>query len=76
MDDLFEAPVLLIGKRVLLLYHEHTPEEVEVFWNQKSYGRLTPVDLHVNCRVKRDRSRNMLVESSPREPYKGGGLWK
>ncbi len=73
---LFEAPVLLIGKRVLLLYHEHAPNEVEAFWNQKSYGRLTPVDLHVNCRVKRDRNRNMLVKSSPKDPYKGGGLWK
>jgi putative transposase len=73
---LFEAPVLLIGKRVLLLYHEHAPNEVEAFWKQKSYGRLTPVDLHVNCRVKRDRNRNTLVETSPREAYKGGGLWK
>ena len=73
---LFETPAFLIGKRVLLLYHEHTPNIVEVFWDQKSYGFLTPVDLHVNCRVKRDRSRNMLVESSPRESYKGGGLWK
>ena len=27
---LFEAPVLLIGQRVLLLYHEHTPKQVEI----------------------------------------------
>lgn len=42
---LFETPVFLIGKRILLLYHEHTPNEVEVFWDQKSYGFLRPVDL-------------------------------
>jgi putative transposase len=73
---LFEAPVVLIGKRVLLLYHEHVPSQVEVFWNQKSHGFLTTVDLHVNCRVKRDRNRNAQLESTPKEPYKGGDLWK
>ena len=73
---LFEAPVLLIGKRALLLYHEHTPKQVEIFWNKKSHGFLTPVDLHVNCRVKRDRNHNTQLESTPRELYKGGGLWK
>jgi len=73
---LFEAPVLLIGKRVLLLYHEHTPKQVEIFWNKESHGFLTSVDLHVNCRVKRDRNHNTQLESTPREPYKGGDLWK
>ena len=73
---LFEAPVFLIGKRVLLLYHEHTPKEVEIFWDKQSHGFLNPVDLHVNCRVKRDRNRNTQLESTPGKLYKGGGLWK
>ncbi len=73
---LFEAPVVLIGKRELLLYHEHAPSQVEVFHNQKSHGFLTMVDLHVNCRVKRDRNRNAQLESTLKEPYKGGDLWK
>lgn len=74
--NLFEAPVLLIGKRVLLLYHEHEPQKIEVFWEQKSHGFLVPVDLHVNCRVKRDRNRNTELESSTDVAYQGGGLWK
>ena len=73
---LFEAPVLLIGKRVLLLYHEQEPQKIEVFWEQTSHGFLVPVDLHVNCRVKRDRNKNTELESSTDPAYRGGGLWK
>jgi len=74
--NLLEAPVALIGKRVLLLYHEHTPRTVEVFFKQTSYGLLVPVDLHVNCRVKRDRNKNTELKSASPTDYKGGGLWK
>ncbi len=74
--NLFEAPVLLIGKRVLLMYHENEPGRVEVFFEQASHGFLVPVDIHVNCRVKRDRNKNTELESSERSGYQGGGLWK
>lgn len=73
---LFEAPVLLIGKRVLLLYHEREPQRIEVFWNEKSHGFLVPVNIHVNCRVKRDRNKNTELESSGKTDYQGGDLWK
>jgi putative transposase len=72
---LFEAPVVLIGQRVLLLYHELEHCQVEVFFNQLSHGFLVPVDLHVNCRVKRDKSKGTELESGP-TTYEGGGLWK
>jgi hypothetical protein len=29
---------------------------VEILFSNKSYGFLTPVDLVVNCRVKRDKN--------------------
>jgi len=73
---LFEAPVSLTGKRILLRYHDHEPNTVEAFLNQQSYGLLTPVNLHVNARVKRDRNHNPQLESTPKAPYKGGDLWK
>ena len=67
----------LIGKRVLLLYHENEPGKVEVFWEQKSYGLLVPlVDLHVNCRVKRDKNKNTELGASVKPVYQGGALWK
>ena len=58
---LFEAPVALIGQRVGLLYHANRPRKVEVFLSNKSYGYLTPVDLAVNCRVKRDKNNNAQI---------------
>jgi hypothetical protein len=72
---LYEAPVELIGKRVEVLFHEDSPEEAEVKWRQKSYGMLTMIDLHVNCRVKRDK--NNQIELSAGEPRpERGRLWE
>ena len=74
--NLFEAPVALIGKRVQLLYHEQEPKEVEVFFENVSHGFLVPVDIHVNCRVKRDKNKNTQLEPASKTNYQGGGLWK
>ena len=58
---LFEAPVALIGQRVDLLYHPDRPQKVEVLLSNKSYGFLQPVDLAVNCRVKRDKNNHAQI---------------
>lgn len=72
---LFEAPVALIGRRVEVLYHEHTPEQVEVRCNGQSYGLLRQLDVHVNSRVRRDKNSQVeLVE--PIVPCKSGQLWE
>ena len=60
---LFEAPVALIGQRVDLLYHLDRPRKVEVMLSNKSYGYLQPVDLAVNCRVKRDKNNRAQIAS-------------
>ena len=60
---LFEAPVVLIGQRVDLLYHPDRPRKVEVVLSSKSYGYLQPVDLAVNCRVKRDKNNHAQIAS-------------
>jgi len=74
--SLFEAPVSLIGKRVELLYHHETPDDVEIKYEQKSYGQIAPVDVHVNCRVKRHRYRkNDIQISSDTKNYQGGRLF-
>lgn len=72
-DRLYEGPVVLIGKRVELLYHADAPDEVEVRYNQQSYGMARPVDLHVNCRVKRDRNRNAEISPGSRGIYYKSG---
>jgi hypothetical protein len=67
---LFEAPVDLIGKRVELLYHEQSPEKVEIRFSGQSYGFLNQIDLHVNSRVKRDK--NGQVELTGEETTQNG----
>jgi transposase InsO family protein len=73
---LYEGPIALIGKRVELLYHENTPGQVEVKYQNKSFGMLCPVNLNVNCRVKRDKNNNpqIQVNTDPGQ-YAGGKLW-
>ena len=50
----YEGPTVLIDRRVELRYHKSHPDEVEVFFNNESFGMATPVDKHVNSRVGRD----------------------
>ncbi|MEA2082860.1 MAG: DDE-type integrase/transposase/recombinase [Thermodesulfobacteriota bacterium] len=71
---LYEAPVALIGKRVELLYHDSEPENVEIKYQNRSFGLIRVVDLHVNCRVKRDKNNNPQIESNNLTKYQGGKL--
>ena len=73
---LYEAPVCLIGKQVEILYHDQDEGRVEIRCAKISHGFVRPVDLHVNCTVKRDKNRNPQVSTaSEPERYKGGSLW-
>jgi len=72
---LYEGPVALIGKRVELRYHPADPEKVEVFHQNRSYGFARPVNLHVNCRVKRDKNNLPQLSRESREPRRGGFLF-
>jgi hypothetical protein len=72
---LYEAPVKLIGYQVELLYHADNMKRVEVFYQHQSYGFLRWVDLHVNCRVKRDKNRNTDINiNTDKKRYQGGSL--
>ncbi len=89
---LFEAPVELIGQRVELLFHEQTPEQVEILCHGTSYGALQQIDLHVNSRVKRDKNgqiefshkadpkypgqKNRPTNKEKLETPRGGQLWE
>jgi len=74
-NRLYEAPVELIGKRVVLLYHENKPEQVEIRMAEKSFGNLQQVDLHVNCRVKRDKNCQIEIATQESAP-ETGQLWE
>jgi len=73
---LYEGPVPLIGKRIELLYHEAEPGKVEVKYQNKSFGMIQPVNLNVNCRVKRDKNNNPQIHVNDlTKNYRGGKLW-
>jgi putative transposase len=73
---LYEGPVALIGKRVELLYHQKDAEHVEVKYKNESFGMIRPVNLHVNCRVKRDKNNNPQMDLNHQKTgYQGGKLW-
>ena len=68
---LFEAPTQLIGERVRLLFDEQKPHQVEVFFKGQSFGLLTPVDLGVNCTVKRDKNSGEVLQAGERAWQQG-----
>jgi len=73
---IFEGPVSLIGKQVELLYHDKDETRVEVRAGGRSYGFIPAVDIHVNCRVKRDSNNNpQMSPSTAVTRYRGGNLW-
>jgi len=73
---IFEGPVALIGKQVELLYHEGESGPVEVRANGRSHGFIRAVDIHVNCRVKRDSNNNpQMSPPAASSRYRGGNLW-
>lgn len=69
---LYEAPVALVGAQLTLLYHPHDPARVEAQHEGRTHGMLRPVDVHVNCRVRR-RKDEVRLEVEPR-PVSGGRL--
>lgn len=72
---LYEAPVPLIGKQVTLLYHEHDPARVEVTLAGKTYGFASPVDVNVNCRVRRGKDALEIEPLNNPARYRGGNLF-
>ncbi|CAO0823186.1 hypothetical protein DFAR_3500004 [Desulfarculales bacterium] len=68
---LYEAPMPLIGKQIILLYPDHNHDRVKVLLKSRSHGLLRPLDLAVNCRVKRDHHLLRLESSSTTAPTSG-----
>lgn len=77
----YEAPVDLIGRKVILLYNMEDPQRVEVFHRDKSYGFLVPLNPHINCVIRR---KHKITEIVPRKEslqdtppsYDGGKLFE
>ena len=53
---LYEAPTRLIGEQVSLLFHEQSPDRVEIVCGGRPEGYLVPLDPHINSQVKREQA--------------------
>jgi len=73
-NHLYEGPVELIGKKVDLLFHEGQYDQIELKHGQKSYGIVKPVDVHTNCRIKRDKNSNPVIMAD-NPTAETGGVW-
>jgi transposase InsO family protein len=68
---LYEAPTRLIGEQVSLLYHEESPERVEIILGGEPQGFLVPLDPHINVQIKRDPK---AAADEPLNPLNRQGL--
>ncbi len=54
MGFMFEAPVNLVDRQVELRFHPEDLSQVEVFFQNKSYGMAPVVNAHVNSQIGRN----------------------
>ena len=69
---LYEAPTRLIGEQVSLLYHEESPDRVEIVHGGQPQGVLVPLDLHINSQVGREQNQRPQIMQG-RLPFGKGG---
>ena len=67
LKRIYEAPVELIGKTVTLHYQASDSSRVEIFYQNKSYGMLIPVNVNVNCSIKRNCNVTELISKDTPE---------
>lgn len=62
---LYEAPVETIGKQISLLYHDHDPAHIEAHLAGAPVGFLVPLNLQINCRIRRRHILELLPKDTP-----------
>jgi hypothetical protein len=76
---LFEVPAGLIGRIVQLHWHPEVPDEVEVLFENKSYGKAVLVNTAVNMKIGRAsfkrRADDAASDTVPPPPLRGGELF-
>lgn len=72
MGHLFEVPVCLIDRQVELRFHAEDLSQVEVYFQNKSYGFVTIVDPHINGKIGRnwDTSEKLKNKTTTTETLK------
>jgi hypothetical protein len=53
---LYEAPIPLIDKTITLMYHNGDSARIEAYHEGLSHGMLVPLDMKINCRIRRENN--------------------
>jgi transposase InsO family protein len=64
LGRVYEAPISLVGKKITLLYHHSDPDKMEVSFDNKSYGFLTRLNPHINSKIIRDKSAQLVEKNT------------
>jgi transposase InsO family protein len=77
--QIYEGPVVLIDKRVEVRFHDDDLDQVEVYFDNRSFGNAIKLDSRANAKVGRDWSKG--YEKLPEtlleiEPPKSGQLFE
>ncbi len=67
MGNIFEAPVGLIDRQVELRFHPEDLSQVEIYFQNKSYGMAQIVNPHVNSQIGRNWDPHPEVKKFQRE---------
>jgi transposase InsO family protein len=77
LGKVYEAPVDLVGRKVTLFYNQQDTQRIEVFYGDKSYGFVVPLNPHINCAIRRKHKITEVVPPKGRPceapPSYGGG---
>jgi len=65
----FESSIDLIDKRIELKYHRDSCDEVEMFFDGRSYGMATVLDRNINFKIGRNNKKNEIEEVNPSELF-------
>lgn len=54
----YEAPAVLIDRNVELHFHQNDEDNIEIFYDGRSFGLATILDKHINSRIGREYKNN------------------
>jgi putative transposase len=64
---IYEVPVGLIDRRVALHFHPEDLSNIEIYFNEKSYGMAVFVNPHINSKIGRNWDTDLNIKKNKKE---------
>lgn len=66
---IYEAPMDLIGRKIEARFHRESPEDIEIFFEGRSFGKAVLLNKKVNFKVGRNNEESKKEEIKPGELF-------